>query len=719
MARNSSANPDYSILAAFDAGIVCPKLSIFYRFGLMLVAVAMLLLPLIYLALAGTVAWLVYYHAVHNWGAIMKWGGGGSGQVMIGKFLIYIIPLLAGIVVVFFLFKPLLARRPKRAQPLALNPADNPLLYAFIERVCVVVGAPSPRRIDLDCDLNASASFRRGLLSLFGKDLVLTIGMPLAANLSARELAGVIAHEFGHFTQGAGMRLSYLVRSVSAWFARAAYERDAWDEALEDWSEKAGEADVRAAILVWMVQLAVWFSRLILKALMYIGIIVGGFISRQMEYDADAYEIKVAGSEAFERTTRKLATLGVAMEVAVKQLAAIWERTGTLPDNFPEVLRNAHEQLPPHVVQKINDTLGLHRTGIFDSHPSPADRIRRARQAEDPGIFHDERPASELFGSFEHPARFVTLLHYTDDLDIPITPQMLTHIESKPSSGTSSSTVAQAPAAAGTGEESEAWMFGLLTFLLPLSLDPAAASADVASDFSELSHLSAGLRQIQEQLNGFGSQEAGFLDKLASARAAQRVLNHGVALQPDLLGPAGCTGESAAMAERDALQARENLRHALHEVLPALRRRLELGLSLALANADASEAGGLREKCAGLTDWLNRHAGEHARRQDLAAALAVLDKINAVKAAQGESPELGRALEEQQAAVRSLAAEFDAKAQPAEPKPRLRVQLSKGTVQSDNEMSRIGEQNRNWQAEYDEKIAQLLQIASSVEGAPA
>ena len=110
------------------------------------------------------------------------------------------------------MFKPLLAARPKRAQPLALNPSDNPLLYAFIAKICDAVGAPTPQRIDMDCQLNASASFRRGFRSMKGSDLVLTIGLPLVANFSAREFAGVVAHEFGHFTQGAGMRLSYIIR---------------------------------------------------------------------------------------------------------------------------------------------------------------------------------------------------------------------------------------------------------------------------------------------------------------------------------------------------------------------------------------------------------------------------------------------------------------------------------------------------------------------------
>ncbi len=54
-------------------------------------------------------------------------------------------------------------------------------------------------------DVNASAGLRRGLLSLFSHDLVLTIGLPLVQGLSLREFTAVLAHEFGHFRQGGGM----------------------------------------------------------------------------------------------------------------------------------------------------------------------------------------------------------------------------------------------------------------------------------------------------------------------------------------------------------------------------------------------------------------------------------------------------------------------------------------------------------------------------------
>src|SRR5207244_3829057 len=102
----------------------------------------------------------------------------------------------------------------------------EPLLFTLVRRVASAVGAPEPERIDLDCQLNASASFG----SFFGGDLVLTIGLPFVAGLDVDQFASVVAHELGHFSQGAAMRLSYLVRTINEWLARIVYERDDWDE---------------------------------------------------------------------------------------------------------------------------------------------------------------------------------------------------------------------------------------------------------------------------------------------------------------------------------------------------------------------------------------------------------------------------------------------------------------------------------------------------------
>lgn len=147
----------------------------------------------------------------------------------------------------------------------------------------------------------------------------------LYLGLTARQLAGVIAHEFGHFTQGTAMRLTYLVGQVNLWFARVVYQRDAWD--------------------LWL---------------------------------------------------------------------------DTLDNDLPAYFLAHAVAVPAQVQTAIEDRLGLEKSGIFDTHPSPGDRIRKARQAANPGIFHLDAPATGLFTNFPVASKQVTLLHYSDSLGLPL-----------------------------------------------------------------------------------------------------------------------------------------------------------------------------------------------------------------------------------------------------------------------------------------------------------
>src|SRR6185295_1387450 len=155
--------------------------------------------------------------------------------VYVLKLIAFLLPLPFALGLLFFLLKPLFAGRAPHAQPLALNPAVEHTLYAFIAKICDTIRAPMPQRIYLTCELNAAVAFPHGVRSMFGNDLALVIGVPLVAGLNLREFAGVMAHEFGHFAQGFGLRLSYIIRQVNEWFVRVVYQRDAFDVWLAAW----------------------------------------------------------------------------------------------------------------------------------------------------------------------------------------------------------------------------------------------------------------------------------------------------------------------------------------------------------------------------------------------------------------------------------------------------------------------------------------------------
>lgn len=418
--RGATVPSDDAILAMLVAPPTTFRTTVAYRASLLVVAGAMVLLPMAYLGLIAAVGWGMWLHATT---ALAVNRGGPAKANMIA----FVAPLAAGAVGILFMIKPLFAPRRAPSAGVALDPGREPLAFQFVERLCALVQAPMPRRIDVDTEVNASAGFRRGLASFLGSDLVLTIGVPLIQRLSLRELAGVLAHEFGHFTQGGGMRLTYLIRAINAWFARVVYERDAWDERLIAWTHAGGWV----SIVVLGCRGFVWLTRRVLQGLMITGHAISCLALRQMEYDADRQQTRVAGSAAFETTMDGLVELSLAREGALTELRRAWN-TGRLPDELPALVLATAASLRNDAVTDRGDAgadsvLGRilaasreSRTGLLDTHPAHRDRIRAALARAEPGLIGIDAPATRLFADPDGLARSATRAFYRDELGIDV-----------------------------------------------------------------------------------------------------------------------------------------------------------------------------------------------------------------------------------------------------------------------------------------------------------
>ncbi len=129
------------------------------------------------------------------------------------------------------------------------------------------------------------------------------------------------------------MRLSLLIRRVNHWFERVIHRRDEWDAFLEGLSGACN--DLWTGLMVGCAQLGVRFSRLVLRILMWTGHALSASLSRQMEFDANPPEIRVAGSGAFEAVMVKLDVLGAVMRDARQDQLRRWRREFTPVDNLP------------------------------------------------------------------------------------------------------------------------------------------------------------------------------------------------------------------------------------------------------------------------------------------------------------------------------------------------------------------------------------------------
>jgi Zn-dependent protease with chaperone function len=397
------------------------RISLFYQAGLLLVAFFMLLLPPAYVAFGTFAGYCVYWYAVHGLELFSSFSG--SIHLLILKVLLYVGPLVGGMVAVFFMLKPILARRPKRAEPVELNPAQHPRLYQFIAQLSDLLRVSMPKRIYLTCDLNASAGFGRGWLSLLGNNLGLELGLPLAAGMNTRQFASVVAHELGHCTQGFAMRLGYVIDRIDGWFARVVYERDTWDEAFEEWANSV--EDWRLSLIVACARFAVWLSRKVLALLMLAGHAASCFLSRQMEYHADACAMAVAGSAGFENMLIRLQEQAVLQHLAYDRLDQFWQKRHLLPDSLPDFLDQLEHRLPAGFHEQARQTLLNQTAGLFATHPTACRRIQKARQRADAGIFDLEKPVRALFNDFAATSRLVTGRYYRQTLRMAVTTPML------------------------------------------------------------------------------------------------------------------------------------------------------------------------------------------------------------------------------------------------------------------------------------------------------
>ena len=276
-------------------------------------------------------------------------------------------------VVLLFMIKPLFYRDPKTdGKPQRLKESAEPFLFQYVAAICESVGAPIPRSIRVNCDVNASASFRRGFASMFSEDLTLTIGLPLVAGMTVRELTGVLAHEFGHFAQTTGMRASFVTAHINYWFSRAVYKRDGWDEQLANASRIW---DPRIAVFVWSARAGVWLSRQVMYVLAWLGNAISCLMMRQMEFDADRYEARMVGSKSFGKSTQRLVQqLAFADFMAMNDLQRFSDET-RLADNLPRLVVSNVPHITPEIRKALREFQRTKTTGLslIRTRPIPSE----------------------------------------------------------------------------------------------------------------------------------------------------------------------------------------------------------------------------------------------------------------------------------------------------------------------------------------------------------
>lgn len=306
-----------------------------------------------------------------------------------------------------------------------LTTENQPVMYEFISQVCSKVGAPTPTRIDLNTEFNASASFRQGWASFGKNDLVLTLGIPLIACQTSGQLASVLAHEFGHFRQGSAMRSDYMIRSLTGWFI----ERAQWGHFRAQVIDYYQDSEDSNNSLLAIFSFIGFLGRHMMLGFGLAGHAIAGSLSREMEFDADRHAVHLAGTKNFIDSMARVQRYGVAHAVTIENLRMLYVSAGVLVDNIPRLMLHIGKTMPIDVVRRIADTKQTEKQERLDTHPPTRDRVNAAKKINQNGIFHLDRPATDLIRDWGSMCQECTIDFYSGVLGEKVTADQLTPIE--------------------------------------------------------------------------------------------------------------------------------------------------------------------------------------------------------------------------------------------------------------------------------------------------
>lgn len=323
-----------------------------------------------------------------------------------------------GLLTLFFLIKFMFTRNKADLSGFTeITRSEEPGIFALIDSVVQEAGTDFPKKVYISHEVNASVFYDSGFWSMFlpvRKNL--HIGMGLMNTVTVDELKGIIAHEFGHFSQRS-MKVGSYVYNVNYIIHNMLYQNEGYTKVVSKL------ANIHAAMSLPIIagMRIVYGIQLTLQEVYKVVNISYMALSREMEFHADEVAANIAGPQT-------LITSLVRMELANKSLNEIYSFYGSResqnlkPQNiFPKqffamsVLAKEFD-LPfkdglPVVTHEHESRFNKSKIEIGNqwmSHPSNKDRIDRLISLNLPDKPQNSAAAMTLFSNPEKMQQEVT-----------------------------------------------------------------------------------------------------------------------------------------------------------------------------------------------------------------------------------------------------------------------------------------------------------------------
>lgn len=381
-----------------------------YKRNVWIASIAVLLFILLYLGLS---FW--FLHSSYRLFANCFTGSRENG-------LSFFVAVITGFLGIFMVKGLFFIAKKDNSGDLEITEAEQPELFAFINRVADEANAPRPHRVFLSHRVNASVFYDISVINLiFPTRKNLEIGLGLVNTLNLGEFKSILAHEFGHFTQRSMIigRWVYISQKIAY---QIVAKRDAFDRFISGLSR----VDLRIAWIGWLLSVFVWSIRSFADIFFKLVLLTQRALSREMEFNADLVAVSLTGSDALIHSLHKLSASDDAYDEAIAFINRQLKKDKAVSDVFAVqsnvirqmavVLNNPSYGASP----KIEGNSSSYRVfreelaqtpKMWSTHPSNIDREKNAKRIYIASVA-DERSSWVLFKNPEALRRKMTLLLY-------------------------------------------------------------------------------------------------------------------------------------------------------------------------------------------------------------------------------------------------------------------------------------------------------------------
>lgn len=294
---------------------------------------------------------------------------------------------------------------------------QEPELKKMIETLVSDVGTKFPKKIFLSAEVNASVFYDSSFWSMIlpvRKNL--HIGLGLVNSTTVSELKGILAHEFGHFSQKS-MKVGSYVYNVNKIIHNILYDNNDYNKAMDSWASKSGYF----VIVIW---LATYFNKMVQFILQLVYKIVNlnylG-LSREMEFHADAIAAHIVGSKPMIGSMLRMDLASQSYETVMNYYNEHFSNSIVTKNVFPQqlfALNYIAETSKISIIENLPNITEAHSERFnksklviknqWDSHPSTQERIAAFKALNIPETNPDNRPATVLFRNITATQELIT-----------------------------------------------------------------------------------------------------------------------------------------------------------------------------------------------------------------------------------------------------------------------------------------------------------------------